>query len=148
MAKMSKKSVLDDAAQVALARAFIEQDARLQVLESETNLSRERLIRLYKEIKLKSPPKGMLPFSTDSYYEMKNTSQFLLDVPYESPSESVSEFANESQDQELAPELIDAYFSAKSSSSYILESEQDLYLWESLDANDLEMPIEAQVLGP
>lgn len=65
MAKMSKKSVLDDAAQVALARAFIEQDARLQVLESETNLSRERLIRLYKEIKLKSPPKGMLPFSTD-----------------------------------------------------------------------------------
>ncbi|MDX1670299.1 MAG: FlhC family transcriptional regulator, partial [Limnobacter sp.] len=55
---MSKKSVLDDAAQVALARAFIEQDARLQVLESETNLSRERLIRLYKEIKLKSPPKG------------------------------------------------------------------------------------------
>lgn len=90
----------------------------------------------------------MLPFSTDSYYEMKNTSQSLLDVPYESPSESVSEFANDSQDQELAPELIDAYFSAESSSSYILESEQDLYLWESLDANDLEMPIEAQVLGP
>lgn len=65
MAKMSQKSVLDDAAQVALARAFIEQDARLQVLEAETNLSRERLIRLYKEIKQKSPPKGMLPFSTD-----------------------------------------------------------------------------------
>lgn len=65
MAKLSKKSVLDDAAQVDLARAFIEQDARLQVLESETNLSRERLIRLYKEIKKKSPPKGMLPFSTD-----------------------------------------------------------------------------------
>lgn len=65
MAKRSKKSVLEDAAQVALAKAFIEQDARLQVLESETNLSRERLIRLYKEVKLKSPPKGMLPFSTD-----------------------------------------------------------------------------------
>ncbi len=65
MAKRSKKSVLEDAEQVALAKAFIEQDARLQVLEAETNLSRERLIRLYKEVKLKSPPKGMLPFSTD-----------------------------------------------------------------------------------
>jgi flagellar transcriptional activator FlhC len=39
--------------------------ARLQVLESETQLSRERLLRLYKEIRGKSPPKGMLPFSTD-----------------------------------------------------------------------------------
>lgn len=65
MANKSRKSVLDDAAQVELAISFIELDARLQVLESETNLSRERLIRLYKEIKKKSPPKGMLPFSTD-----------------------------------------------------------------------------------
>ena len=39
--------------------------ARLQVLESETTLSRERLLRLYKEINGESPPKGMLPFSTD-----------------------------------------------------------------------------------
>jgi len=62
---LSKKSVLNDVAQVALARGFIEMDARLQVLESETTLSREKLIRLYKEIKKKSPPKGMLPFSTD-----------------------------------------------------------------------------------
>jgi flagellar transcriptional activator FlhC len=29
------------------------------------SLSRERLLRLYREIKGKSPPKGMLPFSTD-----------------------------------------------------------------------------------
>jgi len=67
MSKKAIKSVLDDAAQVELARALILQDARLQVLESETNLSRDRLIRLYKEIHKKSPPKGMLPFSTDWY---------------------------------------------------------------------------------
>jgi len=67
MSKTAIKSVLNDAAQVALARALIEQDARLQVLESETTLSRDRLIRLYKEIKHKSPPKGMLPFSTEWY---------------------------------------------------------------------------------
>ena len=39
--------------------------ARLQVLETETSLSRERLLRLYKEVRGESPPKGMLPFSTD-----------------------------------------------------------------------------------
>jgi flagellar transcriptional activator FlhC len=63
---MSKiKSLMAEAVQIKLASDLIKLDARLQVLESETQLSRERLIRLYKEIKQKSPPKGMLPFSTD-----------------------------------------------------------------------------------
>ena len=63
---MSKiKSLTAEVVQIKLATDLIELDARLQVLESETQLSRERLIRLYKEIKHKSPPKGMLPFSTD-----------------------------------------------------------------------------------
>jgi len=35
------------------------------LLEAETHLSRERLLKLYKEVKGESPPKGMLPFSTD-----------------------------------------------------------------------------------
>jgi hypothetical protein len=35
------------------------------VLESETDLSYERLLRLYKEVAGKSPSKGQLPFSTD-----------------------------------------------------------------------------------
>ena len=40
--------------------------ARMQVLESELpSLSRDRLIRLYREVKGGSPPKGMLPFSAD-----------------------------------------------------------------------------------
>ncbi len=59
------KSVLGEADQIRLATDLIRLDARLQVLESETTLSRERLLKLYKEIKGKSPPKGMLPFSTD-----------------------------------------------------------------------------------
>ena len=63
---MSKiKSLVTEAEQIKLASGLIELDARLQVLESETQRSRERLTRLYKEIKKKSPPKGMLPFSTD-----------------------------------------------------------------------------------
>jgi flagellar transcriptional activator FlhC len=62
---MRGKSVVDDAREVERAKALIELDARLQVLEAETALSRERLLRLYKELRGRSPPKGMLPFSTD-----------------------------------------------------------------------------------
>lgn len=62
---MRGKSVVEDAREVSRATALIELGARLQVLEAETRLSRERLLRLYKELKGKSPPKGMLPFSTD-----------------------------------------------------------------------------------
>ncbi len=62
---MSRKSLLNEAKEVQLAIDLIRHGARLQLLEQETSLSRERLIKLYKEIKGMSPPKGMLPFSTD-----------------------------------------------------------------------------------
>ncbi|VTU25335.1 MULTISPECIES: flagellar transcriptional regulator FlhC [unclassified Variovorax] len=64
---MSSKSVLGEVRQVQLAIELIELGARLQFLEAEVGLSRERLIRLYKELKGVSPPKGLLPFSTDWY---------------------------------------------------------------------------------
>lgn len=62
---MTEKSLLNEMLQVQLAIDLIELGARLQVLETETDLSRGRLIRLYKEVRGVSPPKGMLPFSTD-----------------------------------------------------------------------------------
>ena len=62
---MRNKSVVTEAREIRVATDLIGLDARLQVLESETQLSRERLLRLYKELRGKSPPKGMLPFSTD-----------------------------------------------------------------------------------
>jgi flagellar transcriptional activator FlhC len=62
---MGARSVIGEAKQIELASSLIHLGARLQVLESETALSRERLLRLYKEVQGKSPPKGMLPFSTD-----------------------------------------------------------------------------------
>lgn len=67
MAKVAskKKSVVDEAKQIELAMKMINLGARLQLLESQTTLSRERLIKLYKELRGVSPPKGMLPFSTD-----------------------------------------------------------------------------------
>ncbi|MCX7898217.1 MAG: flagellar transcriptional regulator FlhC [Rhodocyclaceae bacterium] len=62
---MRNKSVIREAHDIRLAIELIKLGARLQLLEAETNLSRERLLKLYKEVKGVSPPKGMLPFSTD-----------------------------------------------------------------------------------
>jgi flagellar transcriptional activator FlhC len=62
---MSKKSVVTEAQEIHLAIELIQLGARLQLLENEVSLSRERLLKLYKELKGVSPPKGMLPFSTD-----------------------------------------------------------------------------------
>lgn len=59
------KSVLNESRQIERAVELIKLGARLQVLESETDLSYERLLRLYKEVAGKSPSKGQLPFSTD-----------------------------------------------------------------------------------
>ena len=62
---MAAKSVLNESRQIERAVALINLGARLQVLESETDLSYERLLRLYKEVAGRSPSKGQLPFSTD-----------------------------------------------------------------------------------
>jgi flagellar transcriptional activator FlhC len=59
------KSILTETRQIERAVSLIQLGARLQVLESETDLSYERLLRLYKEVAGKSPSKGQLPFSTD-----------------------------------------------------------------------------------
>ena len=62
---MRVKSILSEARQIERAVQLIQLGARLQVLESETELSYERLLRLYKEVSGRSPSKGQLPFSTD-----------------------------------------------------------------------------------
>lgn len=64
---MSKASLIEYAREVSRAVDLIELGARMQLLESELTLSRERLIRLYREVKGASPPKGMLPSSADWY---------------------------------------------------------------------------------
>ena len=63
--KSTPKSIVNEQRDIARAIELIHMGARLQVLESETNLSYERLLRLYKEVAGKSPSKGQLPFSTD-----------------------------------------------------------------------------------
>ena len=62
---MRTKSMLAEARQIQLASELVRLGARLQLLEAETDLSRERLLKLYKEIRGVSPPKGMLPYSVD-----------------------------------------------------------------------------------
>lgn len=62
---MRSKSVINEAREIQLCIELINLGARLQLLQEETSLSRERLLRLYKEVKGVSPSKGMLPYSTD-----------------------------------------------------------------------------------
>lgn len=64
---MKVRTVSGEAREIERAMQLIQIGARLQLLESEVKLSRKRLLKLYKEIHAKSPPKGMLPFSTDWY---------------------------------------------------------------------------------
>lgn len=60
---MTEKSVLSEIKEIHIAMELISLGARMQVLESETQLSRRRLLKLYKELRGCPPPKGMLPFS-------------------------------------------------------------------------------------
>jgi len=74
------KTIEAEGREIERAAALVKLGARLQLLESETKLSRERLLRLYKEVHKKSPPKGMLPFSTDwfmSWQPNTHASMFL-----------------------------------------------------------------------
>lgn len=61
---MAEKSIIQEYQDIQLAMKLISLGARIQMLESETNLSRGKLLRLYKEIQGVPPPKGLLPFST------------------------------------------------------------------------------------
>ncbi len=62
---MRNKSVVTEAREIQIAVDLIKLGARLQLLQEETHLSRERLLKLYKEVRGESPSKGMLPYSTD-----------------------------------------------------------------------------------
>lgn len=62
---MKNKSVIEEADDVRRAVEMVQLGARMQMLEVETRLSREKLLKIYKEVRGVSPPKGMLPFSTD-----------------------------------------------------------------------------------
>ncbi|TNE83374.1 MAG: flagellar transcriptional regulator FlhC [Gammaproteobacteria bacterium] len=59
------KNLVDEMQQVQMCIELIEMGARLQVLQTESDLSRSRLLKLFKEVRGDSPPKGMLPFSAD-----------------------------------------------------------------------------------
>ncbi len=102
MATTSTRSVLNDSRQIERAAMLIQMGARMQVLEAETDLSYERLLRLYKEVSGKSPSKGQLPFSTDwflSWQENIHSSLFL----------NIYEYLSKSLDIDAVDNLTKAY---------------------------------------
>ena len=62
---MRNKSVVTEAREIQIAVELINLGAPPSSLAGETAVSRERLLKLYKEVKGESPAKGMLPYSTD-----------------------------------------------------------------------------------
>ena len=99
---MRIKSIVIEVKEIALAIELIELGARLQLLEAELSLSRDRLIRLYKEVKGESPPKGMLPFSTDWFMTWQpniHSSLFL----------NIYEYLNKTTELEEIDAIIKAY---------------------------------------
>jgi len=96
------KSILTEAKQIERAVTLIGLGARLQVLESETDLSYERLLRLYKEVSGRSPSKGQLPFSTDWFMTWQpniHASLFL----------NIHEYLNKTSEMEEIDTVIKAY---------------------------------------
>lgn len=69
MSAALRQSLLDQAKAVESAAELIRLGARMQVLENMTPMPREKLLRLYKEIRGEAPPRGMLPFSTEWFLE-------------------------------------------------------------------------------
>ena len=99
---MRAKSILTEAKQIERAVTLINLGARLQVLESETDLSYERLLRLYKEVQGESPARGMLPFSTDWFMTWQpniHASLFL----------NIHEYLNKSSELDEIDAVIKAY---------------------------------------
>jgi len=90
---MKNKSVVTEAREIQIAIDLINLGARLQVLQEETQISRERLLKLYKEVKGESPSKGMLPYSTDwfmSWLPNIHSSLFMDIYKYLSKNTSIS----------------------------------------------------------
>jgi flagellar transcriptional activator FlhC len=59
------KSLIVESEHLTRAVRLIQLGARMAVLEAETDLSHERLVRLHREVTGQSPSKGQLPYSTD-----------------------------------------------------------------------------------
>lgn len=99
---MRIKSIVSESKQIQRAITLIKLGARLQVLESETDLSYERLLRLYKEVQGVSPARGMLPFSTDWFMTWQpniHSSLFL----------NIYEYLNKASELEEIDIIIKAY---------------------------------------
>lgn len=108
---MRAKSIVGESRDINLAVHLIKLGARLQVLETETNLSYERLLRLYKEVQGKSPSKGMLPFSTDWFMTWQpniHSSLFLNIYEYLNKASAIDEIDAVIKAYELYLEKIQA----------------------------------------
>lgn len=68
-----KSSIIEDIQKIEIARAMVKFGARLQIIVLETGLGRDRLSRLYREIRgSHALSKGLLPFAEEWYTSWLN----------------------------------------------------------------------------
>ena len=96
------KSLVTEAKQISRVVELINLGARMQVLEDATDLSYERLIRLYKEVTGKSPSKGQLPFSMDWFMSWQENIHATLFV-------NIHEYLNKVSELDEFDAIIKAY---------------------------------------
>lgn len=79
---MKNKSIVNDFHNTNLAIDLISLGARLPMLESETNLPHSRLKKLHIEVLGYSPPKGLLPYSTEWFmvWESNLHASFFINI--------------------------------------------------------------------
>ncbi len=88
---MRHLSPLEKMEQTALAVRLVKLGARMQFLESELDLSRQVLLSIYREVRCKSPPKGMLPYADDWYFTWQPCTHSSLFMAYHRFYESSGE---------------------------------------------------------
>lgn len=98
----TSRSLVGDSLDIQRAVELIKLGARLPVLEAETHLSYEKLLKLYKEVEGKSPSRGMLPFSTEWFVSWQPNVHSSLFV-------NIYEYITKSSDIESIDAIIKAY---------------------------------------
>lgn len=103
---MTRLTLIEQIDLMQRAKELIELGARMQVLEDLTPMPREKLLRLYKEVRGCAPARGLLPFSTEWFLEWQPSIHTAL---YLSQRNSLKKLAIEDTPKELLPQSYRAY---------------------------------------
>lgn len=103
---MSRLKLMEQIALMQKAKGLIELGARMQVLEDLAPMPREKLLRLYKEVRGVAPARGLLPFSTEWFLEWQPSIHTAL---YLSQRNSLKKLVGTANSKDLLSDSYKAY---------------------------------------